>query len=359
MAYVSTGVGLSIPFHPKGLSSAPNITGNIFNAIGESYGAIFPAPIDGDITKIGFNIGNIGANLDLDVRIETVDPTTGFPSGTLWGTNTNIVRTLVNGVDDAAGAAGNWIEVTLTSAATVSRSSGDYFAVVLVYNSASTSSLPINYYADSFAVGSPGLYFKNPTPSWVYSASGAPLISVYFDGVGYYPFREVFPYEQLNAINFNTTSSPIMRGNTFTPYTNMKTDGPWIAIDNDTDFEIVLFDSNGTTEIGNVSGSVNLPVSNGPNLLNLIWEQGTITLTSGQTYYLMVKPVTAGTNIGVYEQTFENNTLKELLIPSYAEAATLTTTTPSGTGDYTITDTSAYMIGLTLQKLIFQMRLAV
>jgi hypothetical protein len=61
-----------------------------FDAAGEYGAMILQAQEDMTISHVGFRTAGATGSPTADVRIETL-ASTGFPSGTLWATNTNIV----------------------------------------------------------------------------------------------------------------------------------------------------------------------------------------------------------------------------------------------------------------------------
>ena len=86
-------------------------------------GFVFQAPKTGTIDRVLWQSGTAVGLPTVDVRLETVG--TGSPSGTLFGTNTNIVTGTV--------ASNTAYESTLTTGASVTQ--GDFLSLVWAYNS--------------------------------------------------------------------------------------------------------------------------------------------------------------------------------------------------------------------------------
>jgi len=99
------------------------------NAADEAYAVIMPAPKTGTIGTIHFLLNTHTTNGDVDVRIETVGAD-GFPTGTLWATNTNSVESLTTSFQQ--------VNASLTAGASVTR--GDVIAIVI---RADSTSVPI------------------------------------------------------------------------------------------------------------------------------------------------------------------------------------------------------------------------
>jgi hypothetical protein len=114
-------VGLLTTFDPGMLPSTELSSTHVLDAANEVLAVVFQASAAGDIDRVKMYISAIGGTGGTyDVRIETVDATTGEPTGTLFGTNTNL---------SAAYTTTGIKTVTLTAAATVA--AGDNFAVVI------------------------------------------------------------------------------------------------------------------------------------------------------------------------------------------------------------------------------------
>lgn len=94
------------------------------DASGEYVCFIFRAKQSMTISHVALRCLAVSGSPTADIRIETVDATTGLPSGTLWATNTNVVTaTLTTTMDVHA----------LTASATIAF--GEYVAVKIAYNS--------------------------------------------------------------------------------------------------------------------------------------------------------------------------------------------------------------------------------
>lgn len=82
------------------------------------------------ISHVGFRVNTATGSPTADVRIETVDASTGLPTGTLWNTNTNIVTGALST---------GWTLQALTASASIAK--GQVFAVKILYNSGTTLTL--------------------------------------------------------------------------------------------------------------------------------------------------------------------------------------------------------------------------
>ena len=115
------------------------------NTAGWYVCAGLPVPKTGSISKVHWFTGTNSVAGDIDVRIETIDDTTGYPSGTLWGANTE--KTVTWSGDYQL------MTATLTSAASVTQ--GDTIAIKLRANSSSVPTGTVAYYDGNISPGTP------------------------------------------------------------------------------------------------------------------------------------------------------------------------------------------------------------
>lgn len=209
MALVTLPTPFSLPifFHNELSCSAyiPNSgtwsVSILLDAAGEKAAFITKAPKMGNIAKIHFRTGTVTTATDTDVRVETVDIATGDPSGTLWGTNTNVI------VPASSITSNNWIVATLTSPASVNK--GDIFAITIAPTG--TPNYNILRY-DTISSNFP--YVDHYTTLWTKSNRLPILILEYSDG--YMSTCEVggaLPSRQVRSFNANSTPDEV--GNKF------------------------------------------------------------------------------------------------------------------------------------------------
>lgn len=132
-----------------------SVSGQRIDAAGEYYGNVFPAPESGTISKIYFGVQAVYSSGDVDVRIETVNDSTGLPSGTLWDTNTNDLVTV--------SAIGQNI-ATLTASASVTQ--GDMLAVILKADVSSVPDVAFTTYNETNPSGPYAIYDTGSTGKW-------------------------------------------------------------------------------------------------------------------------------------------------------------------------------------------------
>lgn len=113
---------------PSYNSSTLLATYGSLDAASEYNGFVHIASEAMTIERVGFTTGSVTTSPTAEVRVETVDALTGFPSGTLWNSPTNTT----NGTSGTL-SSNTWNEVALTASASIT--AGQAFAVKVVYAS--------------------------------------------------------------------------------------------------------------------------------------------------------------------------------------------------------------------------------
>lgn len=336
MAFTTIPIA-EVPVIPAGSSTAPTIAqGATIDASGEMAAWVFRAPKTGDIAKVHWRTRSVATGDTVDVRIETVDDTTGFPTGTLWDTTTNGAHVVGNGDDNIR------LETTLTSVAGVT--AGEWLAVVIV-NGSAPGNIQMGQFASSNNVDLDSIYGANFTTAWAVDGRG-PIIAVEYDDgsipkiFGAYP-----PPESDNiSIPFNNTSTPDSVGGRFKFAAPVRVSGCWVWMDLDGDAVVKLVSeayhqANATGILASVTLDKDIRRGNpSPWRLNF----SSAVELSANTYYRLIVEPTSATNMTVYEWRFGS----EALLGAFsgdADVMHLTTAKdPTGNADWTNYDSSDY-----------------
>jgi len=253
------------------------------DADGEKAGAVFRAPKSGDIVAIGFRVSTVTAWDDLKAGIETVDTTTGFPTGTAKGG-------CVPGTT-ADSDADEWKWVTLSTAATVTM--GDVIAAVIEFDSFVDGDLTIANCVNgiTFATGQHFPYgVAYVGGAWAVTARPVPNIGIKYSG------EDACPIIGVDLVNlddakeiFNNTDTPDKIGNRISLSAPCRVKGIWGGLEVDANLNIVLYDSDGYSPLGTISldSDIRYNTSNGA-----FWEtfSSPITLAKDTVYYIIVEP---------------------------------------------------------------------
>jgi hypothetical protein len=304
----------------------------LIDAAGEQAAFIGRVPKSGSITKVGFRVAAVSGAGNADVRLETVDTTTGSPSGTLIGTNTNATQ--------AISAAQAWYETTLTAAASVTQ--GGLLALVVANSSGA-------YNVSNWAVNNWGCI--NPHSqlfaggSWTKQNTPGPHAFGYNDAT-YSFFAGAPPASQVNLNLFSTTSTPDERGIKFRFPFRSRVCGYWCSVRILADFSVKLYDSDGSTVLLTDPCDQDVTSGTGSTATHISRFPGTATLEANTFYRLTVLPTTT-TNISFGD--FEVNSTA--ILDAYDLGQNIIHTERTDAGAWTDTSTKRGFCGVLIDQI--------
>jgi len=280
----------------------PGVTGKVtlqpslgttitLDGAGDHLSYVFAAREAMTITHIGFKPATATGSPTIDVRIETVGAT-GLPSGTLWGTNTNIVTGAI--------ASNTYNQQALTASASIS--AGQVFAIKLAYASGTNLTFhqlgSITWESEAFPyevrqiAGSDAKAATLQTTLGCFSAWSSSTTPYFLEGM--------VPASAFANNSFNNTNSA-KRGLKFTaPFNGRLIGVRFYHAGQAGDFNVVLFDNGGTpAELGSTSTAYDGDVSGGANTGSLFCPfDNPVTIAAGTVYRAMVEPSSA-TNVNL------------------------------------------------------------
>jgi hypothetical protein len=273
-------------------------TSILLDAADEKAAFIFLAPKTGSIRKLGFRTNTVTTGATVDVRLETVNASTGEPTGTLAGTNTNVALVIGNGDDNT------WFTVTLTADAAVTF--GDPLALVIVNPSGTPGTLNIaNGYGANQSMALP--YVALFTASWTKTASSMiPFYVEYSDGSTLNAGGA--PISAQSAVTFNSGSVVDERSLYFQIPFPAKLGAVELLITGWTgDAEVILYDSDGTTPLGTISVDQSVTRGATATFMRLRFSAA-ITLAASTNYRLALKP-TSTSDVIWYETVYDSTAI--------------------------------------------------
>lgn len=251
------------------------------------------------LSVIYFRTALVTTGSTLDIRVETVS--NGRPTGTLFGTNTN-VTVVVADTDDNA-----WKTATLTAAASLT--AGQEFAVVIV-NSSGTPNIQLGAYPAGMAAGqSRGQY-----PLCLQDTGGGTWAGVdgfewifQFSTNGVRPMPGLFPVSGGGTITaYNSGTSPNERALRFQITAPARVVGirvPILNVAAGGNFTVSLWDATGDVDgeaLGQSAFDGDFPLSTTQDgMVDAIFA-APVELAANTTYYMGIRADTAN-NIGVAE----------------------------------------------------------
>lgn len=272
--------GLTIPV--PSYSSAPVYASYTLDATGEKAAFVLAAPKTGSIRKLSFRTNTVTTPTDTDLRLESVSATTGNPSGTLFGTNTNVT------VASASITANSWITGTLTADASVTK--GELVAIVIAPSGSPNYTVAIASVINlAERLPYPALY----TTSWAKNSASAGCVCAFEYSDGSYAFTPwVFPYSAFTThSSISTSSTPDEIALKFKMAAPVRVCGAWLLADLDGNADIVLYDSDGSTALQTVSLDKDQRAVTSAGMLYITFPASQ-SLSANTYYRLAYKPST-------------------------------------------------------------------
>lgn len=270
---------------PRALN-AYTITADSFattlDAAGEKVGVVLQAPKSGDIEAIGFRVNTVTLWDDLKAGVETVDLSTGFPTGTAKG---GCVPGTTSDSD-----ADEWKWVTMGTDATVAM--GDLIALVIEFDSYVDGDITISAQSQGFYDTSypyTPYYVAFIGAAWG-KGSRTPMFGIKYSGEDAIHVAGMeFVQDDDEKHLFNTGTNPNKRGNRFSIPAPMSVVGIWYGGELDFNANIVLYDSDGFSVLGTVNFDADVRLGSSFGIF-FGYFTSTITLSKDTIYYLMCEP---------------------------------------------------------------------
>jgi hypothetical protein len=332
--------GIVIPPIPYDTSALSFLTSTfVIDAADEKVAIICQAPKTGSIRKVIWRTGTVTTGATLDVRIETVSTSTGMPTGTLWGTNTNGSQVV---------SAGSTVyETQLTSDASVTKN--DIIAIVIANPSVSFGNMQIVSLAGYSNTGN-FPYMATYTSSWSGYSGTYQLVFLleYSDGSYAYQPHNSFA-SSITSTTFSSSTNPNHRALRFRLPCKVRVGGLWAQADMDGDMDLLLVADNWDGTNGNALARVVLDkdIRYGTSArAGRYMLTSSVELAADTTYRVVIKPTTT-TSLTSYHYSLGSNAqfaVTEMGIEAYLSTAN----NPTGSESWTDTTTARIMAGLIL-----------
>jgi len=303
MAFYPIQGGLWIPDGIRSGTNAVAFSSLLMDAAAEKVAHIFPVPKTGTLDTFEFLLGTVtqAPVNGLRCSFQDVSLTTGDPDAAV-----DQFRTVTAGLTSNTWVSPGLITSDGTDSGTKrSVTRGDLMCAVIEYASFSASdSLNINVLNIN---GGCGLMFRSYvdhfTAAWAKNASvGGNIALKYNDGsYGYVP-----TYTAASAINTHTYDSATAtseRALYFKFPIRVKVGGAWLrvgGVSTGSDFQVILYDSDGTTSLATVSVDGNAHAAMTVDRTCFVQFPTEVTLLGDTFYRLSIKPTTAN-DIRVYD----------------------------------------------------------
>lgn len=312
MSIVTFPAGIWVPRSYIGAGGAANYTSSLIDADDEGVALVTTAPRTGSIQELAFATATMTTTGDLDCRIETVSATDGTPTGTLWATNTNVLKSVADTDDNTWIQSGNF-----TANASVNK--GDKIAIAFRRPTSGTfvgnlRILGSNWFLANFPYG-----LVKTGASWTKGATThSPTVAVKYSDGTWEPLLGSWPIYQVNPISFNNASAEDEVGNVFNLPFPYRICGAWLWADCEAtnSFTLALYDDAATPTTGQALETVTMdsdqsavPTSAYPYVA---YFSGTREVPANTVRRLMIRPETA-TNMAIYDVATFSSTFMALM----------------------------------------------
>ena len=281
---------------PENVSVSPTITGSAvldINGAAEWVALIFSMPYTATIDQYFFRINSATTGCNAQVRIETVDLATGYPTGTLVNANATANVTITNGGVTYVGAFTGTFTVTAGT-----------LVAYMVKAAVGSSPNAIQFATFTDGVTSHGLpYLIDYDASEFPRFTLAPLMGLGVTGGSALQIRNAWPLDSTFAFTFSSDSTTNAHGNRLRLDLALRIAGVRIWMDADSTGVIKLFDSDGATVLRSISFDGGTPPSTNPFVSDFYFSSPIILPPND--YWLVVQ-ATSITSLQMYSFNFYN-----------------------------------------------------
>lgn len=309
------------------------------DASDEKAAAVIRIPQTGTLKKICFGTATVTTGDTVNIRIETVDAASGEPTGSLYDANGTGSQAVGNSDDNTL----FWVQINGSSG--ISVTAGDIVAIVVAIDYvdgslqlriASTYVFPygLTYTTGAWAKGSTFML----EVALEYSTG---VVNIY----AYPPFTITSP-------SIDNATTPTIVGNRFTLPMGVRVVALWARVDLDGDANIVLYGSDGYTELASVSLDKDV---RGNTTVGVFVINITPTELLANTYYRVAIRPTSTTNLSpMYITVADDGAVKGIDALPFGQNIVLTTSDdniPDAEGDWTQSNVSRCMCGIVIDQI--------
>ncbi len=284
---LTSGLNTFLP-NPGAQTAAPGFGSVTLTTTAHYQALVFRAPKTGLLRAMGVQISAVVGSPTADFQFETVDATTGLPTGTLFATNTSKTGVSVVASYQQSG--------DFTADASVTQ--GDLLAAVIRF--ATGTSITTRQVDETRS------WFPYLVGNATKSPNSASTISVKYSDGTYAYIPGTAPFSALGSVAFNSGSTPNHRGNQWTAPVPVRAVGAWVVTSNAQNYDLIVATDNWDGTADN-DGTSNLAVSvdkdqvagTGPPVF--ILSSTSLPFTVGTIYRAILKP--GASSVTTYEST--------------------------------------------------------
>ena len=261
----------------------------LMDASAEKVAVVFRAPKAGTLARIGFRTGTVTTGDTLKVSFQDVSTADGNPDGTPDQFRTQAVG---DGDDNV------WFRSGLVTSdgtnggtlRTVVR--GELVAAVIEFDSFVAGNLNIASTALLASDTLGGSYLTHFTAAWAKSRAVSAAVAVEYDdgSFGYIP--NTLPAVTKTSTNFNSGSTPDEVALKFSHPVPLRVNGFWFASAVSGDFDVILYDSDGTTALATFTGDKDVSTPSTAAALFAAPFSASVSLLANTFYRIALRPST-------------------------------------------------------------------
>ena len=288
MTLVALGTDFYFPCRWLTRANGPAETSVTLDAADEAVANVLQIPLDGTCVGARVFTGTVTTGATVTISIETVDATTGAPTGTLYHANATATVAIADTDDNAE------ISVTYTGF-TVNQ--GDIVAVVVTAPGSGVFDMTFKS-MDWLGERRAFPYITRfVTGAWVKRNQESPMVLIEYTGGVFHPIPDAYPYDSIVAGTYDNGTTPDQHAVKFTLPFGGEVRGFWVQFDFDGATDVELLDS-----VDTVIDTVSID----PDIRSDVIQDQNIwlfadphELTKDAVYRLNFKPTTT-TNINMH-----------------------------------------------------------
>ena len=334
MAIIELKAPYFLPPYPNDALTTPTISTSQVNVNTATtiIAWVLQAPKSGTIEEVSLSRAFVEGQGTLNVRLETL--VNGVPSNTLIGTG---AFTATPSLADSGGP--NWYDMALDTPVAVTV--GQKFAIVFQL-SIGMDQVYLRHFMDAGLFAFPSvLRSLNNRGSWALLQGYAPLTSLKYSDGTYPSITGMYPYSDVAAVNFSSSTTPDTIGNKFQVPAKVRVKGFWLYADMDGDFNMSIYNSSGT--VATYSGSGLEPPYTSGSLMYLLLDSP-VELNAGQDYVVAVEATDASTS--QYYYAIAPDAARASAFPGDGSFIMTTAKDPTDSTDFTDQSTNMVFMGL-------------